>query len=130
MPYIILRGLWCHVIVLKVNAPIDDKIDDVKNSFYKKPECLFDKFPTYHMTIMLGNFIAKVGKEDNFKPTVGNESLYKIGNDNGVRVVNLATSKNVIVKSTMFQHWNIHKYIWTSPNEETHNQINHILIDR
>jgi hypothetical protein len=45
------------------------------------------------MTILL-DFNAKVGREDIFKPTVGNESLLNIGNDNGVRVVNFATSKN------------------------------------
>jgi hypothetical protein len=34
MSYIILRGSWCHIIVLNVHAPIEDKIDDVKDSFY------------------------------------------------------------------------------------------------
>jgi hypothetical protein len=42
----------------------------------------------------------------------------KPGNDNGVRVVNFATSKNLIVKSTTFPH-----HIWTSPDGVTHNQI-------
>jgi hypothetical protein len=30
----------------------------------------------------------------------------------------------------MFQHRNTHKYTWTSPDGQTHYQINHILIDR
>jgi hypothetical protein len=34
MSYIILRGRWCHTIVLNGHAPTDDKIDDVKDSFY------------------------------------------------------------------------------------------------
>jgi len=51
-------------------------------------------------------------------------------NNNGVRIVNFATSINLVVKSTMFLHQNIHKYTWTSPNGKTHNQIDHILIDR
>jgi hypothetical protein len=40
-----------------------------------------------------------------FKPINGNESLNEISNDNGVRVVNIATSKNLVVKSTMFVDW-------------------------
>jgi hypothetical protein len=74
---------------------------------------MFDKFPKYYMKILLGDFNAKVGKEDIFKPTIGNESLHKISNDNGVRLVNFVTSKNLTVKSTMFPHRNIHKYTWS-----------------
>jgi hypothetical protein len=48
---------------------------------------VFDKFPKYHMKILLGDFNAKVCREDIFKPTIGN----KISNDNGVRLVNFAT---------------------------------------
>jgi hypothetical protein len=44
------------------------------------------------MKILLGDFNAKVGREDIYKPTIGNESLHEISNDNGVRVVNFATS--------------------------------------
>ena len=51
-------------------------------------------------------------------------------NDNGVRIVNFASSKNLVVKSTMIPHRNIHKHTWTSPDGKTHNQIDHILIDR
>ena len=51
-------------------------------------------------------------------------------NDNGVRMVTFGTSKNLVVKSMMFPHRNIHKYTWTSPDGKTHNQIDHILIDR
>jgi hypothetical protein len=54
----------------------------------------------------------------------------KLVNDNGVRVVNFATSKNPVVKSTMFPHRKIHKYTWTSPYGKIHNQIDHILVDR
>jgi hypothetical protein len=80
------------------------------------------------MNILL-DFHAKVGTEDIFK-TIGNESLHEISNYNGVRVVNFATSKNLTVKSTMFIHCNSHKSAWTSPDGNTHNQIDHILKDR
>jgi exonuclease III len=81
MSYIILRGCWCHIIVLYVHAPTEDKTDNVKDSFYEEFERVLDK---HHTKILLGDFNAKTGKEDIIKPTIGNESLHKISNDNGV----------------------------------------------
>jgi hypothetical protein len=54
------------------------------------------------MKILLGDFNAKAGREDIFKPTAENESLHKISNDNGVRVVNSATSKKLGIKAPCF----------------------------
>jgi len=82
------------------------------------------------MKILLGDFNAEVGRGNIFKPTIGNESLHQDSNDIGVRSVNFATSKNLVVKRTIFPHRNIHKYNWTSPDGKTHNQIDHILIER
>jgi hypothetical protein len=116
---IVLRGCRCDIIVLNVHAPTQDKNDDVKDSFYGELERVFNKFLKYHMKSLLGDFSAKVGREVIFKPTIGNESLHEISNDNGVRVVNFATSKNLIVKSTVFSHRNIHKFTWMSPDGKT-----------
>jgi hypothetical protein len=33
---------------------------------------VFEKFPKCHMKILLGDFNAKAGREDIFKPTIGN----------------------------------------------------------
>jgi hypothetical protein len=35
----------------------------VKDSFYKKLDCVFNKFLKYHTNILLGDFNAKVGKD-------------------------------------------------------------------
>jgi exonuclease III len=130
MSYIILRGCWHDIIVVNVHTPTEDKCDDTKDSFYEELEGVFNQFLKYHMKILLGDFNAKVGREDIFKMTVGNESLHETNNDNGVRVVNFATSKNLVVKSTMLPHRKIHKYTWTSSYGKTHNQIDHALVDR
>jgi hypothetical protein len=58
----------------------------VKGSFYEELESVFDKFPKYHIKMLLGDFNVKVGNEDIFKPTIGNASLHKISNNNGVTV--------------------------------------------
>ena len=82
------------------------------------------------MKIVLGDFNGKVGRENIFKQTIENESIYQDSNDNEVRIVNFAASKNLVVKSTMYPHRDIHKHTWTSPDGKTHNQIDHILIER
>jgi len=61
-----LRGYWCDVIVLNVHAPTEDKSDDTKDSFYEELEHVFNQFPKYHMKILLGDFNAKVRREDIF----------------------------------------------------------------
>jgi hypothetical protein len=121
MSYIILRDCWCDIIVLNIHAPIGDKINDVKDG-YEELECVFDIFPKYHMEILLVDFSAKVGREDIFKTTIENEILHEITNDNGVRLVNFAVSKNIRVKITMFLYHYIHKFTWMSPDGETCNQ--------
>jgi hypothetical protein len=131
MPYIILRGLWCNINVLNVHAPCEDKSNAVKSSFCEELGCVFGKFPSYDVEIFLGDFSAKVGREDIFKPTIGNESLHEISNGSGVRAVNFATSKNLDIRSTSsLIATYIHEYSWTSPEGKTHNQLDYVLIDR
>jgi hypothetical protein len=82
------------------------------------------------MKILLGDFNAKVGKDNIFKPTIRRESLQQDNNDNGVKIVNVAKTKSLVVKSTMFQQRIILKHIWTPPDEKPHNHIELMLMDR
>jgi hypothetical protein len=75
--YIALRGRWCKIIVLNEHAPSEEKSDDSKDSFYEELEHIFYNFPKYHMKILLEKFNAKVGRENIFKPTIGNERLHE-----------------------------------------------------
>jgi exonuclease III len=91
----------------------------VKHSFYEELERVFDEFTKYHTKILLGDFNARVDREDIFKPAIGNEGSHEISNHNGVKLVNFATSENLTVKSMMFPHHNIHQYTCTSPDGKT-----------
>jgi hypothetical protein len=55
----LLRGCWLHITVLNVHASTEDKTDYMKDSFYEELECIFDKFPRYHMKILLGDLMPK-----------------------------------------------------------------------
>ena len=73
MLHIVLIGRWCNIIVLNVHAPSEEKSDNSKDSFYEELEQVFYHFSKYHMKIILGYFNAKEGRENIFKPTIGNE---------------------------------------------------------
>jgi hypothetical protein len=74
MSYIILlvRGRWCDIIVPNVLTQTEDK-DDMRDSLHEELEHVFDKFPKYHMKILLGEFNAIVGRENILKPTTVKE---------------------------------------------------------
>jgi hypothetical protein len=112
---------------MNVHEPSEEKSDNSKDSYYEEFKQVFDHFPKYHMNILLGDFTAKVGREDIVEPTTGNDNLLHDSSYNSVKIIHFAILKNLAVKSTLFLHQNIHKYSWTSPDGKIHNQIHHIL---
>ena len=128
--YVVIRGSWCNIIVLNEHAPSEEKGDDSKHSICEELEQVFNHFPKCYMKILLGYFNGKVGRENIFKPTIRIESLHQNNIDNGVRIINFANSKNLVFRITMLLKRDVHNYSLTSPYGKTHNQIDHILIDR
>jgi hypothetical protein len=55
------------------------------------------------MNILLTDFSTKVGRDDDIKRTVRNESSHETSNDNGDGVVKLAISKE-----SNFQEYRVH----------------------
>jgi len=64
-----------------------------KTVFVRNYSIFFYYFTNYHIKILLGDFNSKVGRQNIFKLTIENENLHLDSKDNGVRIVNFATSK-------------------------------------
>ena len=77
--------------------------------------------------IIAGDFNAKLGKEEIFKPVTGNSTLHETSNENGITAIDFTTNNNTI-KSTYFRHKNIHKDTWQSPDGRTNLQADHLLV--
>jgi len=76
----------------------------------------------------MGDFNAKIGKEDMYRPTIGPNSLHDVSNDNGTRLINLCLAKGFTLSSTYFPRKDMHKQTWIAPNGITKNQIDHVMI--
>ena len=79
-----------------MNTPSEEKSDVSKDIFYEELEQVFYQFRKYHTKILF-DFKAKLGRENIFKLTIGNDSLHQDSNYNGVRIVNFATSKILVI---------------------------------
>lgn len=116
-----MKGKFCDQYYINVHAPTEVSEDETKDEFYDTLEQIYNEIPNYATKIILGDLNAKIGKEHIFKPTIGNHSLHNTSNDNGIRLINFAISKELVIKSTMYPHKDIHKATWVSPDLRTKN---------
>ena len=73
---------------------------------------------------------AKLGKEKVFSQVNGHHTLHNISNKNGEMVANYAISNGMFLVSTNLQHKKIHIRAWTSPDHQTINQIDHVMVSK
>jgi hypothetical protein len=96
----------------------NEKPEETKEDFYN----LLDQIISHIDIKIILN--AKVGNENLYKPTIGNESLHNETNDNGMKMIQFVIPKSLNVRCTTFPHKDIHKETWYSAA----NQIDHVLI--
>ena len=124
-----IKAKFYNISLICAHAPTEEKDDAVKDAFYAKLEDLYDKCPAHDVKMVLGDFNAKVRQEGIFGPTVGQFSLHTTTSPNGLRLIDFAAARNMVVCSTRFQHLDIHKATWLSPDRSIRNQIDHVVID-
>jgi hypothetical protein len=61
------------------------------------------------LMVILGDLNAKIGKGNEYRGKIGTESLHDMTNNNGMKLIDFAESKNMIVSSTYFPHKDLHK---------------------
>ena len=98
----------------------------MKNDFYEQLQKIVDEVPRYDILLVIGDWNVKVGEEQlGDEGIVGKFGMTGERNDNGERFVSICALNNLAIASTMFPHKEIHRYTWTSPNGQYHNQIDH-----
>ena len=124
-----INPMFLNISQICAHARMEEKDDTVKDFFYANLEDLYDKCPGHDIKIILGDFYAKVGQEAIFGPTVGQFSLQPTTSPNGVKLIDFAAARNIVVFNTRFQHLDIHKSTWLSPDRLTRNEIDQVVIN-
>ncbi|PSN43121.1 hypothetical protein C0J52_10468 [Blattella germanica] len=89
-----------------------------------------DKISKHDAIITLGDFNAKLGREDCFVDIFGKHCLHSETSNNGLKVAQYATMNNFKVVSTWYQKKDIFKGTWRIPGTNQTNQIDHVMISK
>ncbi|VDP31675.1 unnamed protein product [Schistosoma margrebowiei] len=116
--------------IIQCYAPTNDYNEDAKDRFYNRLQSIVEKCQTKDLTILMGDFSAKVGTDNTgYEDIMGRHGLGE-RNENGERFANLCGFNKLVIGGTLFPHKRIHKITWTSPDHSTQNQIDHICINK
>jgi len=114
--------------IVQCYAPTNDKDEETKEDFYNRLQDTLDKTREKDVTILMGDFNAKIGSENKDYPeTLGREGLGTM-NENGEFFSDFCARNKFVIGGSIFPHKRIHKATWLSPDLHTENQIDHICI--
>jgi len=66
--YIKISGRLFDLILINCYAPTEDKADDIKEKFYDELETVVNNLPTHSLKMIVGDFNAKIGRENIYDP--------------------------------------------------------------
>ena len=121
---------YVKISMVQTYAPTEDSSDEDKDAFYEMLQTVVSELPKHDIKIITRDLNAKVGSTNpGVKEIMGTHGM-GIQNNNGERLVSFCDFNNLVITGTIFPHQEIHKATWKSPDGQTKNQIDHILISR
>lgn len=88
-----------------------------------------EKVPKHDITVIMGDFNAKVGENNDGVERIMGKHGCGVLNENGEYLIEFCGINNLVIGGTLFPHKDIHKLTWVSPGGRISNQIDHLLIN-
>ena len=122
---------WLKTSIVIAYAPTEDAEEEEKDIFYEDLGEMVRSIPLHDVLMVIGDMNAKVGREtDIFSGAIGRESLHENCIENGFRLASFAAEHSLVIGGTLFKHRRIQLQTWISPDGNTKNQIDHVLVSK
>ena len=118
-----------NISLIMCYAPTSVGSEEDLEDFYNSLQQAIDSTPNRDITIIMGDFNAKVGKQLNNSDCIG---MFGLGdqNERGENLIEFCRTNNLVIANTLFKHHSRNLYTWTAPDRKTRNQIDYVLINQ
>ena len=114
--------------IIQCYAPTNDTDEGTKEDFYNKLQTVLGKMKEKDVTILMGDYNAKIGSNNRgYEEVMGTHGIGEM-KENGEMFADLCSFNRLKVGGSVFPHRRIHKATWVSPDHRTENQVDHICI--
>ena len=117
------------VIAVPCYAPPSTTHDEKTDRFYEQLQQTLDDILKKDITVVMGDFNAKVRHTSLAEDAMGNHGIGET-NERGWKLIDFCKENNLWLSNTTSQHHPRQKYTWTSPNGLYRNQNDYIAIRR
>ena len=116
--------------IIVTYAPTNVSADLDKDAFYDSVSAALGRVQADRRVVVLGDFNAVTGQENVAWPGIMGAHGRGTINDNGLRLLSMASASNLCVANTCFPHQDIHKVSWVSNDGRTQKQLDYVLISK
>lgn len=114
--------------IIQVYAPTSQSSEEDSDQFFELLQSVKDKLKDRELCVIMGDFNAKVGEGEERDSGLGPYSL-GIRNERGDKLLTFTRANNLVLANTLFNHHPRKRYTWISPDQQTRNQIDFILVN-
>ncbi|CAG9133144.1 unnamed protein product [Plutella xylostella] len=112
----------------QVYAPTSKHTDDEVELAYEDVSSALRKFTT-HFTVVMGDFNAKLGKQEGGETKVGSHG-FGVRNHRGQMLADFLEKEGLYMMNSFYKKKPQRKWTWISPDGKTKNEIDFILTDK
>ena len=117
-----------YATVISAYAPTLDSEEAVKDAFYESLDAVLTETPKSDKIILLGDFNARVGRDNRlWGGVIGKNGLGNV-NANGVRLLSLCAEHGLTITNTLFRQLNKYKGSWQHPRSKHWHLIDYVIV--